>query len=415
MQRSLLKILFLFLIIIFSFVACDMAEEEPYSLRVTIENIIQDQHVNSFELVVEDSNEVYRVDNFKEEDVENRELEYEFSELKGSAVLSLLIENEEIDGGYAEVESKNVNKEKTDVVIGLDYSPEGNGKGATVSEVWVFEHDSRVHAVAADDEGYVYTGGRGRRVRQIDAEGNLVWELGGYSHSINDLTVDDDNYIYSAGRDQIVNKIDNEGEEDWRLNWQLQDEEILGVDVDSEGYIYIGCGGDEVKKIDVNAFAFESFLWEFDGHSGDVNSVAVDNEGNVYSASQDDTVRKINSEGEEVWVFKGHERTVNAVVVDDNEGYIYSGSFDNTLRKLDRTGEEVWEFDVGSGIHSLETDDKGYIYCGSGDNTIRKIAPEGYLVWEFDEPESNVESIAVDNEGFVYSADYNRIRKISQE
>ena len=81
-----------------------------------------------------------------------------------------------------------------------------------------------------------------------------------------------------------------------------------------------------------------SKIWEFTGHSNNVNSVAVDDQGNVYSGSNDTKVMKISSGGSKIWEFTGHQYNVNSVAVDD-QGNVYSGSSDKKVMKIKQKGD----------------------------------------------------------------------------
>ncbi len=155
-------------------------------------------------------------------------------------------------------------------------------------EIWKFTgHTSYVEAVAVDNNGNVYSGGRDDTVRKISSSGNEIWKFTGHTDYVYAVAVDNNGNVYSGSDDKTVRKISSSGNE----------------------------------------------IWKFTGHTSYVNAVAVDNNGNVYSGSSDKTVRKISSSGNEVWSFTGHTNWVQSVAVDNN-GYVYSGGYDDTVRKI---------------------------------------------------------------------------------
>ena len=76
--------------------------------------------------------------------------------------------------------------------------------------------------------------------------------------------------------------------------------------------------------------------------------------------------------------------------------------------------KEEWNFSGHSKyVNSLAVDNDGYVYSASSDNTIKKINSNGNEVWSFDGHSDNVRSVAVDSDGYVYSAsDDNTVKKI---
>ena len=74
-----------------------------------------------------------------------------------------------------------------------------------------------------------------------------------------------------------------------------------------------------------------------------------------------------------------------------------------------------WEF-IGhtDKINSVAVDDQGNVYSGASDQIVIKISPSGSKIWEFTGHNSYVDAVAVDNQGNIYSGDgYNNIMKIS--
>lgn len=75
------------------------------------------------------------------------------------------------------------------------------------------------------------------------------------------------------------------------------------------------------------------------------------------------------------------------------------------VRKLDKNGEELW----GVGNHSeniekIAVDPSGYVYSVAWDNTTRKTNPNGVQVWSHRySGNRRIHSVAVDKEGFVYA------------
>ena len=78
---------------------------------------------------------------------------------------------------------------------------------------------------------------------------------------------------------------------------------------------------------------------------------------------------------------------------------------------------KVWEFTGHSNtVRSVAVDEQGNIYSGSQDNKVMKISPSGSKVWEFTGHTGSVYSVAVDDKGNIYSGSKdNKVMKIKQE
>ena len=74
-----------------------------------------------------------------------------------------------------------------------------------------------------------------------------------------------------------------------------------------------------------------------------------------------------------------------------------------------------WEFTGHTKtVNSVAVDDQGNVYSGSSDNKLMKISPSGSKIWEFTGHSNNVNSVAVDDQGNVYSGSNDtKVMKIS--
>ena len=85
--------------------------------------------------------------------------------------------------------------------------------------------------------------------------------------------------------------------------------------------------------------------------------------------------------------------------------------------KISPSGSKVWEFTGHTNsVYSVAVDDQGNVYSGGGDNKVMKISPSGSKVWEFTGHTNSINSVAVDDQDNVYSgARDNKVMKIKQE
>src|SRR6056297_3355736 len=100
-MRNIKNIILIILVLIFSFslTGCDSQPilVETYDSTVTIEGIKDPQHVEHFTLMT-NSNETTIEDNFLPENVHNNTLTYEITGLEDNTDVSLVIDNQKIEG-----------------------------------------------------------------------------------------------------------------------------------------------------------------------------------------------------------------------------------------------------------------------------------------------------------------------------
>ncbi len=122
-MRNIKNITILILILIFSFTftGCDSPPTlvETYDSTITIEGIKDPQHVEYFTLIT-NSNETIIEDNFQPENVHNKTLTYEITGLEDNTNVSLVIDNEQIEGlVYEDSYQKTITQSNSDITFDL--------------------------------------------------------------------------------------------------------------------------------------------------------------------------------------------------------------------------------------------------------------------------------------------------------
>lgn len=91
------------------------------------------------------------------------------------------------------------------------------------------------------------------------------------------------------------------------------------------------------------------------------------------------------------------------------------------VKVLSRTEEKApskeWEFTgYESEVFSVAVDNQGNVYTGDGKWKVMKISPQGTKVWEVEGNINQVYGVGLDSQGYVYACDYSgRVIKISPE
>ena len=216
-----------------------------------------------------------------------------------------------------------------------------------------------------------------------------------------------DAMIFTASSDEEVHALTSDGEEVWRFTGHS--DPVRGVAVDADGYVYTGAAAssNQIRKLTSDG----DEVWRYPRHNFGVVDVAVDADGHVYSASHDPSVHKITPEGNRLWRYRdswGNEYFYGVAV--DKAGYVYTGSSvsnssSNRVRKLSSDGEDVWRYTGHSGVVAdVAVDADGYVYTASWDREVHKLTPDGEEMWRYTGHSSAVNGVAIDSEGYIYTA-----------
>jgi len=141
--------------------------------------------------------------------------------------------------------------------------------------------------------------------------------------------------------------------------------------------------GSQNKTIRLWNFKTGEVIHTYQGHGGNITSVAMTPDGQfIVSGSDDATLRLWNVKtGECLWISDRHEEDVTAVAMDPNGQFIISGSWDKTLRQLDiKTGKSPWTFrgqqGHQEGVTSVAIAPRGrFAVSGGKDKTLQ--------LWDF--------------------------------
>ena len=102
-----------------------------------------------------------------------------------------------------------------------------------------------------------------------------------------------------------------------------------------------------------------------------------------------------------------------ATLMDKSKYGITDLKYENTKEEIEPI--LVWKYNGHVDyVNSVAVDNKGYIYTTGRDKMVHKIDPEGNLVWKYTDYTNVVLSVFIDNQGYIYSAS-NRIHKIDSE
>ncbi|MBT9310638.1 NB-ARC domain-containing protein [Leptothoe kymatousa] len=150
--------------------------------------------------------------------------------------------------------------------------------------------------------------------------------------------------------------------------------EVMSVALSEDGRHALSGSYDKTMKLwDVTT---GEALRTFEGHSGGVRSVALSEDGrHALSGSEDKTMKLWDvTTGEALRTFEGHSGWVRSVALSEDGRHALSGSSDNTMKLWDvTTGEALRTFEGHSGwVGSVALSEDGrHALSGSSDNTIK--------------------------------------------
>lgn len=215
-------------------------------------------------------------------------------------------------------------------------------------------------AITTDSSGNVYVSEYSDgRVDKYGPTGTLITSIEGLAGP-NDLAVDSSGNIYVANYDDYtIAKFNSAGDllntfgSNGTGNGEFQ--EMRGVDVDSEGNVYVSDIG-RVQKFDASGNYIESYdSFNANGDALDINSVAFDSEGNIYVSTANSTIAKLSSTGEFIndWSAYDSENFNEPKSIDIKDDFVYVGDRGNYRIYKFKQPDNIWSID-SNGTASLE-------------------------------------------------------------
>jgi DNA-binding beta-propeller fold protein YncE len=251
------------------------------------------------------------------------------------------------------------------------------------------------------------------------------------------IAVDSLGNVYVADRATVL-KYDNNGKfiTAWgspgTSNGQFHDPYPEGIALDSrQANVYVtDTGNNRIQKFDSNG----KFITEW-GSKGsnntqfnDPSGIAVDSLGNVYVAdSANNRVQKFDSNGK--FITEWRYDSIVGIAVDS--GSIYVTDWDRPIQKFDNNGKFITDFDTSHIsrhiLKGIAVDSIGNVYVSAAspdsdmyDSMVQKFDSNGKFITKWgstgtgDGQFMNLESIAIDSIGNVYTIDHqkdNRVQK----
>lgn len=331
---------------------------------------------------------------------------------------------------YSIEDTTNLESIGLDLFSSGDYQASVRYSGSTADSIWAnwyafnytFEGIPPVNitprSISTNGSGNMFVGGMGV-VYKIAQNGNIMWEfVGGLLSNSDVVGIDSDTSgnVYVGTSHAELYKIDSSGEHAWVYTEHTDD--ILCVAVDASGNVYSGSLSKELRKVDTNG----NYQWTYTS-TGIIYDIYFDSNGDLLIATGGE-IQKINASGNMDWSVPtpSDAGSATAIVVDSADNIYYVSSADDSIRKLDSTGNEItiesWPYTAHTDlIMSLAIDDADNVYStsSSGDQTVRKISSIGEEQWIFSGHTWIVRDVAVDSI-YVYSAGQdNTVRVIDRQ
>jgi len=244
---------------------------------------------------------------------------------------------------------------------------------------------------------YIYAGGSGGTLHKIDSEGNEIWTRENVSNTISAIEVDSNGNIFVGDHGGNVKKYLSDNTFEWEYQGHTEFESINHLAIGPNDYIYSASADNEVHKINQSG----NNEWKYTGHGSYVNCVGVDSNGNVYSGDSNNEVHKISG-GSQDWIYTEHEDKVEALAIGPND-FIYSGA-GGYLHKIDSSGNQEWSTILGAAAYDIVVDHKGFSYSALNYySELHKLDDQNSEQWVYSGHSSGLQAVAVSETSDVYS------------
>ncbi len=158
--------------------------------------------------------------------------------------------------------------------------------------------------------------------------------------------------------------------------------------------------------------ATASLVWRFSPGGAVTSAPAVDSEGNFYLAAADGRLFSLSPEGLVRWSFQASESLFAGPTV-DNSGRVHIADLDGRYYCLDADGQLLWEHSLSDSgdrrvLSRPVVDATGRSFVASWAGFLAALEEDGQLLWTH--PVGGLPSIppAVDDQGFLYFASFDR-------
>ncbi|MEQ8175518.1 MAG: InlB B-repeat-containing protein [Syntrophomonadaceae bacterium] len=232
---------------------------------------------------------------------------------------------------------------------------------------------SNPSGVAVDSSGNIYVADTGNSaVKKINSNDNSIIPLGTGFSNPSGVAVDSSGNIYVGDTgNKAIKKMDSSGNNITPQGSGFNDP--IGVAVDSSGNIYVADDADHaVKRVDPSGHITplgSGFTWPC--------GVAVDSSGNIYVADTgNDAVKKIDSSGNISILGSGFSNPIGVAV--DSSGNIYVADYgNNAIKKITKSTKDITAFIVPGqvGASDIDTTNHTVSFHMPGGADVSALAP----------------------------------------
>ncbi|TDQ35295.1 PQQ-binding-like beta-propeller repeat protein [Aureibacillus halotolerans] len=259
-----------------------------------------------------------------------------------------------------------------------------------------------VSMVDTDDQSNVFAI-VGKSIKKFDKSGKEIWTVNANVSFGGKIYVDQNNIVYAVGH-QTVYKFDNDGNLVWEYTWPRAIY-VWALAVDIYGNVYAGDQDGYCQKLSSDGtLVWAYFNYASNERSRSIDCIDVDNEGYVYIGTRNDTLIKLTPAGRrDKYLYS--EARVTEVVLSLDQKHFYVIANLGEIIKINQSGEVLWSVNAASVYPRIDIDQEGFIFIASPGKSVEKIDSDGGLIWSRKGySNSNTSNfVAVDKDHFVYT------------
>lgn len=285
--------------------------------------------------------------------------------------------------------------------------------------VWSADfHDEVIQGVAVNSRGYVATASRDSVSLRLNPDGERrTFGYFDHDHRVTDVAMTEQGEVFTIGHGYLY-KWEEDHHRGSPMQFQLDLPGLNGaISLGGNGNLYVTTSADSLYQITPQGDI------EQVTHVENPNDVAASKDGYAFVATSFDGIQKIDPDGNREQFFDDNTSPLHSVAVTDG-GNVYAGEgYENIVDddeighvyKIDAEGNYVWSYtEHFAGVSDLAVDEQGYLYTAGIGSSAHKIDPDGHRIWKYGDENTSPSRLDVGESGHVHFGLGSKVHKVAQ-